>query len=95
MPISRYQNDQVIGRTLSSAKAHKRIRLALQNGDIPTRQYISKEGERLDILAGRVLGDGRLWWVIAICSNIGWALQVPPGIRLRIPMNLGDVSKLV
>jgi len=53
------------------------------------------ETERLDILAGEHLGDGRLWWVIAGASGIGWNLQVPPGTYLRIPTDISQVSALV
>jgi len=53
------------------------------------------EGERLDILAGQHLGDGRLWWVISAASGIGWNLQVPPGTFLRIPVNNQQVAALI
>ena len=53
------------------------------------------EAERLDILAGEYLGDGRLWWVIAGASGIGWNLQVPPGTYLRIPTDISQVAALV
>ena len=54
-----------------------------------------KEGERLDTLANRFLGDGRLWWAIAACSQIGWGLQVPPGTIIKIPVNLSQVFGVI
>ena len=71
------------------------IRKAVKNGNISVSPYVTKESERLDTLAGKKYGNGRLWWIIAAASNIGWALQVPPGTRLLIPNNLGQVAKIV
>ena len=55
------------------------------------RQHILKEGERLDVIAGRTYGNARLWWVIAAASGIGWGLQVPPGTQILIPTDLKQV----
>lgn len=46
------------------------------------------EGERLDQVAGRTLGDTTQWWRIADASN---AVQPPeltaePGTKLRVPI---------
>jgi hypothetical protein len=70
------------------------IRQNIELGNIRVTEIVSKEKERLDILAGKVYGDSRLWWIIAAASNIGFAPQVPPGIALKIP-NLEDVAKFI
>jgi hypothetical protein len=36
-----------------------------------------------------------LWWVIAAASGIGWGMQVPPGVILKIPTEPGDVITLL
>jgi hypothetical protein len=36
--------------------------------------------------------DATLWWIIASASEIGFALQTPPGTQLKIPL-LEDVAK--
>jgi len=96
MAINRYSSDnQISNLGLGSSKAFKRIRIALQEDDLALVSRLTQESERLDKIAGEYYGDGRLWWVIAICSNIGWALQVPPGTLLRIPANLGEIEDLV
>jgi hypothetical protein len=97
MAVSRYQKDTIIGapRRLSTAAAVLRIRQSIAAGLIPTRELVLTEGQRLDHLAGNLLGDGRLWWVLAATSNIGWGLQVPPGTRLLIPTDIGRVMELV
>ncbi|HRT96273.1 MAG TPA: hypothetical protein P5532_17760 [Planctomycetota bacterium] len=43
------------------------------------------EGDRLDLLAYRYLGDARLWWVIADYNDIFWPLDLGLGRLLRIP----------
>ena len=91
MSISRYKSDLNIrgGQIKASAKAVRRMRRARDRGLIPCRQITLKENERLDVLAGKLLGDGRLWWIIAALSDIGWGLQVPPGTRIRLPLDVG------
>tara|TARA_Y100000591_G_C21489801_1_gene524537 strand:- start:51 stop:224 length:174 start_codon:yes stop_codon:yes gene_type:complete len=54
-----------------------------------------KEAQRLDTIAAESYGDARLWWVIAAASNIGWGLQVPPGTKLSIPIDLAQIGDLV
>jgi phage tail protein X len=50
---------------------------------------ISRDGDRLDILANKYYGDITLWWMIAISNNLGkGTMVVPTGIRLRIPMDI-------
>ena len=73
----------------------KILRNAALNGSLNVRQDYLKEGERLDTIAGMEWGDSKLWWIIAGCSGIGWALQVPPGTSLLIPTNLSQVATLV
>jgi len=49
---------------------------------------ISREGDRLDILAGQYYSDPAYWWIIATANNLGkGTLVVPPGKQIRIPHN--------
>lgn len=68
-----------------TAQSTLRIRRGIGTGEVTFSERILKEGERLDMIAGSVYGDGRLWWVIAAASDIGWPLQAPPGTVLRVP----------
>lgn len=97
MAVSRYQKDQIIGapQHLASSAAMLRIRQAIAGGKISTREIVTTEAQRLDHIAGDLYGDGKLWWVIAIASGIGWWLQVPPGTRLLVPTNIGNVMEYV
>lgn len=58
--------------------------------DIPfteqDRYIITREGDRLDLLAHSFMQDARAWWVIAAANHLGkGTLQVPAGVQLRIP----------
>jgi hypothetical protein len=43
------------------------------------------EGDRIDLLAHRYLGDARLWWIICDYNDIFFSLELQPGTDLRIP----------
>ncbi len=43
------------------------------------------EGDRIDLLAHRYLGDAKLWWVICDYNDIFFPLELKPGTDLRIP----------
>ena len=77
-----------------TARAGAIIRQRVNSGKINATRYVMKEGERLDVLAGKFYGNARLWWAIAAASGIGWALQCPPGTVLFVP-SLGDIAKVV
>jgi hypothetical protein len=55
-------------------------------------RIVLQQNQRLDTIAGDVYGNGKLWWIIAAASNIGWGLQCPAGTILLIP-DLSDVAK--
>ncbi len=71
------------GRTI----AYKRRRFLPQGGSMPLLQEAAVvEGDRLDLMAGRVLGNSEGFWRICDandCMN-PWELA-RPGDRLRIP----------
>ncbi len=97
MSTSRYtRTNRILGGTqLGTSRAHSIIHLGIENGMISYETVITEEGDRLDHIAARRLGDGRLWWVIAAASRIGWWLQVPPGTVLRVPTKMGQVRALI
>ena len=97
MSISRYSSAPVLsfGKMTGTTQAMVRIRRATESGSIQCKKYTLKEAERLDIIAGRVYGNSKLWWVIAAASGIGWALQVPPGTVLYVPTNVSSIVGLL
>jgi len=100
MPNSRYTNDSIVqnrrGNTLlATNNTIVRVRAGVSSGVIPAQEKILTATTRLDILAHQQYGDGRLWWVIAAASGIGWWLQAPAGTRLLIPINFADVEGFI
>ena len=52
---------------------------------------ISREQDRLDLIATDFYGDSTLWWVIAMANDLpGDSLFTTPGFQLRIPGNLNN-----
>lgn len=47
--------------------------------------YSVVEGDRIDLIAHRYLGDARLWWVIADYNELFFPLELAIGSVLRIP----------
>jgi hypothetical protein len=87
MSLRRYTRTPILiaGRKFGTSNLIPIIRTNIENGTITYATYVTKENERLDILAGKYYNDGKLWWLIAAASNIGWGLQVPSNIILKIP----------
>jgi len=53
---------------------------------------ITRDSDRLDLIAGQYYEDVQLWWVIAAANNLGkGTLVVPPGKQLRIPHDIESV----
>ena len=92
--MNRYSRSRVIqaGKGLSTNLTIPVIRRMKERGQIQTFEHILREGERMDHVAARFLGSSQLWWVIAVMSDIGWSLQVPPGTVLRIPTDVGQIA---
>jgi len=67
---------------------------AVENDLIQYELVISEEGKRLDHYANEYYGDANNWWIIAAASGIGWWLQVPEGVVLRIPISLNEIINL-
>tara|TARA_Y100001937_G_C6954368_1_gene256093 strand:+ start:82 stop:378 length:297 start_codon:yes stop_codon:yes gene_type:complete len=97
MTLTRYRQSSLIdnNRAIGTNMARVAIHDAAQSGAISTDIYITKQGDRLDKIAGERYGDGTLWWVIAAASGIGWWLQIPSGVVLTIPTSIEQVNNLV
>ena len=92
--FSRLNSDLRVGKGLQSNQYVPRIRELLSKGQIDYRKVTLRKGQRLDHLAHSVYGDGRLWWVIAAASNIGWWLQAQEGTTLIIPVSISQIEEL-
>ena len=91
MAIDRYARSVPVmkGRGLSISRAGVIIRKLINSKNLPYKAAVLQNGQRLDQVAFKEYGDGRLWWVIAAASGIGWGLQVPPGTIIKMPSNVG------
>lgn len=94
--MNRYARTPMIGLgyRYATSFAIPAIRQNIKSGNIRYQQIVLQESNRLDILAGLYYGDGKLWWLIAAASDIGWGLQVPVGTIIKIP-DLRDCSRFV
>jgi len=97
MSVSRYRRTPKIrgASQLGSTNVSQILYSNVLNKNIKTFSYTLKEGERLDHVAGKYLGNGDLWWIIAACSGIGWMMQVPAGTRIFIPRDLNQILSYV
>jgi nucleoid-associated protein YgaU len=86
MALDRYQftkTDQDKYRTTRYPKLPK------QQSDL---YIISREGDRLDLLANEFYKDPRYWWVLAEANNVGkGTMIVPYGLQVRIPFPITDL----
>ena len=92
--LSRYEEAANSKGGRRSAQTVKKIRLAVRKGELDYREDTLKQGQRLDNIAYEEYGDGRLWWIIAATSDIGWAMQAPVGTLIKIP-SMSDVIKVI
>jgi hypothetical protein len=94
--LRRYANTSLLsaGTRYGTSSTVRDIRLGVSSGIISCTNMTLTETQRLDVLAGLEYGDSSLWWVIAAASNIGWGLQIPPGISIKIP-RLDDIRKFI
>lgn len=94
--INRYDTSPILmfGKKYGTSLVASSIRDGIKQGRIRFDEIVLPESQRLDILAGEHYGDGRLYWIIAAASNIGWVPQAPPGTIIKIPV-LDDVVKIL
>ena len=93
--FSRYRSDSFIPGGIGTSRAIRNIRDAVNAGTLPCKVVILKQSQRLDHIALSAYGDGRMWWVIAAASGIGWWLQAPPGTRIKVPTDLSRIEEIV
>lgn len=97
MTIKRYSRAPILkgGTHYGTSMAINVVKQAVDAGLVRTRVFTLQGAERLDTIAGREYGDSSNWWIIAAASGIGWALQVPPGTRIVVPLDLDVIIDLV
>jgi hypothetical protein len=98
MPVfDRYKKDgfRYDFKGIQSTESINTIRSGIESGDIQIIRVLTlTETDRVEHIAGALYGDSRYWWIIAAASEIGWALQAPPGTIIKVP-DLNDVQRLL
>jgi nucleoid-associated protein YgaU len=72
--------------------------IALRIGQLPTPQSTTpfrvRQGDELDLLAKRFLGDERLWWRILDANPLVYPLDIAPGDVIGLP-DAGPATTIV
>jgi hypothetical protein len=97
MPKSRYADTPIVSGSYQSFTLPRRAagyaQLDLLEG-VKTTDYLFKQGDRLDHLAARYLGEDQYWWVIALVNGINYPFAsggLVPGRILKVPIDVNDV----
>jgi hypothetical protein len=65
------------------------LRLQRPRADAPVTRHRVVQGELIDALAARYLGDERLWWRILDANPAVYPLDLSPGDVIAIPAPAG------
>ena len=68
---------------------------AVEEGSINFETRTTSEGDRLDLISFEVYKTAEYWWVIAAASGIGWWLQVPGGVEIKIPLSIDQIEDVI
>jgi hypothetical protein len=90
-PTSRYYDVDTVSRTQSDGRvvAYKRRRFLPRGESLLMLAELSvAQGERLDVLSARAIGDPEQFWRICDANNAMYPpdLVAEPGQRLRVPV---------
>jgi len=92
--MNRYISSKVIQLRNDNTSKHSTSfvpKIERDNTDLFIR---TRAGDRLDLLAHEFYQDVTLWWILASVNNLGkGTFAIPPGSRLRIPLNISDIRE--
>lgn len=60
--------------------------------DIPGKEFLVQEGDRLDIIAEQLYGNPNYWREIAIYNNIGYFFDIKPGMTIKVPLDPTQIT---
>lgn len=91
--MQRYQNISSKIQTDDGTQRYESVRYPKFPNKISDQYIITKELDRLDLIAWDWYQDTTKWWVIARANNLpGGTLRVKAGTRLRIPYPLNEYT---
>lgn len=84
---SRYEHSDVVTLLAADGQPHQTVLTeGQQTAPMSFSYYTVKDGDRIDLLADRFLGDAELWWLIADANPQHMFFDyLPNGMTLRIP----------
>ncbi len=89
-PDSRYADLETSALVTGDGRevSYKRRRLLPQGAKLPLLVEVTvREGERLDLITARTLGDATQWWRVADANNAMATSELAvPGKALRVPL---------
>jgi hypothetical protein len=59
--------------------------------DIPGKEFLVQEGDRLDAIAEQIYGNSNYWRAIAVYNDIGYFFDVRPGMVIKLPTDIKQV----
>ena len=90
--MKRYIANKIV-KNLKGEEVFATSKLPTIKRDSSDRYIISREGDRLDLLANQFYEDARFWPAIALANNLGkGSLVVPPGLQIRLP-NITNIDE--
>lgn len=54
-----------------------------------------QEGDRLDVIAEQIYGDPNLWKAIALYNNINYFFDISPGMIIKLPAKIQDITNKI
>lgn len=64
-------------------------------GGFEGAEFEVKEGDRLDIIAEQVYDDPNLWKAIALYNNINYFFDLKPGMVIKLPAKIRDITNKI
>jgi hypothetical protein len=67
----------------------------LDFSDIPGKEFIIGDGDRLDVIAEQVYGNPSYWKAIALYNDIGYMFSISPGDIIMLPFDIQKVLERI
>jgi nucleoid-associated protein YgaU len=87
-PDSRFAGLPILEVTTPDGQTRNVVALRIEQ--LPTDQSTTavrvRQGDELDLLARRYLGDERLWWRILDANSLVYPLDIAPGDVISLPV---------
>lgn len=85
-PNSRFAGLPVLEVVAPDGTRRHVLGLRLQTtGEAGSETHRVRQGESIDLIARRRLGDERLWWRVLDVNPLRYPLDLAPGEQLRLP----------